>query len=68
MTRLEIAMLDLEKEIAYTAWVMRHQRMTPREAAIYHNGLAIASRSAEAQHRMAAERERHERLRRGNEV
>lgn len=62
MTRLEIALLDLEKAIAYTGWVMRHQRMTPREAAIYHNGLAIASRSAEAQHRMEAERERHERV------
>jgi hypothetical protein len=62
MSRLEIALLDLEKAFAYTGWVMRHQRMTPREAAIYHNGLAIASRSAEAQHRMEAERERHERI------
>lgn len=61
-SRLEIALLDLEKAMAYTSWVMRHQRMTSREAAIYHNGLALASRSAEAQHRMEAERERHERI------
>ena len=32
----------LEREIAYLVWVMRHQRMTSREAAIYHNGLARA--------------------------
>lgn len=32
----------LESEIAYTVWVMRHQRMTSLETAIYHNGLARA--------------------------
>lgn len=30
----------LEREIAFLVWVMRHRRMTSREAAIYHNGLA----------------------------
>ena len=30
----------LEREIAFLVWVMRHERMTSREAAIYHNGLA----------------------------
>lgn len=61
MSRLEIAMLDLEKALAYTSFVIRSQRMTPLESAIYYNGLAIAARSAEAQRRAEAERERYER-------
>ena len=61
-SRLEIALLDLEKAMAYTGFVIRSQRMTSRELAIYYNGLAHAARSAEAQHRMEAERERHERI------
>lgn len=61
-SRLEIALLDLEKAMAYTGFVIRSQRMTSRESAIYYNGLAHAARSAEAQHRMASERERHERV------
>ena len=61
-SRLEIALLDLEKAMAYTGFVIRSQRMTSRESAIYYNGLALAARSAEAQHRMKAERERHERV------
>lgn len=59
---LEAALLDLEREMAYTAWVMRDQRMTNREMAIYHNSLAMNARSAEYQHKADAERARHERI------
>lgn len=38
------AVARLEREIAFLVWVMKHQRMTSLEAAIYHNGLAIRSR------------------------
>lgn len=65
MSRLERLILDLEREIAYLAWVMRRQRMTDREFAIWLNGLAIASRSAEAYHKAEAERQRVERVMRG---
>lgn len=71
MSRLEVALLDLEKAVAYTGFVIRSQRMTDRELAIYFNGLAIASRTAQAYHAAEAERERHarvERMRRGEGV
>lgn len=31
----------LENEMALLIWHMRHERMTPREAAIYHNLLRL---------------------------
>lgn len=62
---IEQALLRLEKEIAFTSWCLRDQRMSSREMAIYHNGLAMKARSAEYQHRAEAERKRHERVMRG---
>lgn len=59
---IERALLQLEREMALTAWWLRTDRMTPREHAIYCNGLASKARTQEGQEKTRRELERYERV------
>jgi len=62
MTRLEIALLNLERAVAYTAWIIERQSTPPYEFACRLEELMLAGQTSEAYHRRVAERERYERI------
>lgn len=61
---VEASMFDLERALAELSSALREHRMTDREIAIYHNGLAREwMMSAKMQHQADDDRRRAERIR-----